>query len=264
MYDFFYKTFNLSYLLNSTKNGNWKPKNRPVVVFIHGIAVDHGTWRPVIDELEDTPSLAIDLLGFGDSRKPDWPKYNLKDHAKALRATVRRHAPGRKVIICGHSLGSLVGIEYVKLYPKNVERLILCSPPIYRTKDVKRLPIPDKTLSILGKRFLHAIETSVRFESMVNSYKLKPKNFVIDPENKVPLIRTATNSILDQNSFNDLLSLENTPIDIIYGTLDPVMVPRNFKLAQKKCTNIKITTVLAGHDIRGLFAKRIAKLIGKK
>ena len=55
------------------------------VVLLHGIGKSGKVWQPLIDELADEPFrlTVFDLLGFGDSPKPDWPLYDIDTHAQA-------------------------------------------------------------------------------------------------------------------------------------------------------------------------------------
>ena len=92
MYDKLHELFGLAYPLHAQVFGDWHDISRPVIVLIHGIGVNHNIWQDVLNQLGDQPVLAVDLLGFGQSRKPAWPDYTLTDHARALRKTIRHAA----------------------------------------------------------------------------------------------------------------------------------------------------------------------------
>ena len=260
MYDFLHKTLNIPYELSSVKFGDWSDSERPVVVLIHGIGVNHRIWSDTLAQLDDLPVLAVDLLGFGESRKPDWLQYSLADHAKALQKTIRRKAPNREVILCGHSLGSLVAIEYEKLFPRDVSGVVLCSPPIYQPEDMTKRPLKDALVKAAGKRFLRAFESAPQFLETINQYRIAQPNFKIANDGKISYLRSARNSILLQTSFADVLKLPDVPIAIVYGTLDAVMVPKNLKAIKRlrKSKNTTITTVVSGHEIRKRYATTIA------
>ena len=263
MYDFLHKTLKMPYELHSSKFGDWSDITKPVIVLVHGIGVNHRIWDGVIEKLDPAPILAVDLLGFGASRKPDWAHYSLADHAKALQKTIRRKAPGRKIIVCGHSLGSLVAIEYEKLHPRNVLGLVLCSPPIYHPEDIAKRPLREAIVKAAGKRFLAVLQSTPQLIDTINQYRMTQPHFYVSPDGATPYVRTAKNSILLQTSFADALQLPDIPLTIIYGTLDAVMVPKNLRNIERErnTSSTIIRTVIAGHEIRKRYTKTIVDVL---
>lgn len=254
------KFLNISYRLAYYKSGDWSDGGSDITVLLHGIGVNHHIWKDVIGQLDDRPVLTVDLIGFGASKKPDWISYDLNDHVKSLHKTLRKVARGRRLVLVGHSLGSLVAVRYAYIFPGSVERLVLCSPPIYQGKSLINLSA-ERIVRGIGKRFLAAIESSKGAAVVANQYKLQQKNFRIDPEYISPYSKTARNSILYQNTYSELLEMNDLPVDIIYGTLDTVMIADNFNRLARRNSNIKVKTVLSGHEIRKRYAKAVASLI---
>ena len=261
MYDALHQLLRLAYPLHTETFGNWSDTSQPVIVLVHGIGVNHRIWQRVINSLADYPVLAVDLLGFGDSRKPRWPDYSLNDHARALRKTLNRHIPGRRIVLCGHSLGSLIAIEYARIAPHRVERLILCSPPIYTPKDLRKQPLREAMVKLVGRSVLKALHSLPHMDKVVNQYRAIQKNFYVSPSSFSPYTKSARNSILLQTSLDDIIALPPLPIDIIYGTLDTVMVPAHFRTIQRRRSGVTQSTIVAGHEIRARYAKVIAQTI---
>jgi cis-3-alkyl-4-acyloxetan-2-one decarboxylase len=85
--------------------------------------------------------IVVDLLGFGDSPKPDWATYDARTQAQSLAKTLLGLGLTQRVVLVGHSMGSLVAVEFAKRYPALVKALVLCSPPLYNVdpRDDKRL-----------------------------------------------------------------------------------------------------------------------------
>lgn len=261
MYDQLHRLLNLPYRLHFTQHGDWSDISQPVLVLIHGIGVNQKIWDELISELGSRPILAVDLLGFGDSRAPEWPDYSLRDHARSLRRTIQREAWDRDLILCGHSLGTLVAIEYAKRYPGRTKRLILCSPPIYIPEDFKKRSLREALLKTIGKSFLKALKTTPQILKLVNQYSFIQENFEVTPKKLSSYSKTARNSILLQNSLQDAIKLpEKLPINMIYGTLDPVIIPANLKKIAK-LPNATISTVLAGHEMGKRYNRALIKLI---
>lgn len=83
----------------------------------------------LFDELVEHPDFAsfsvvtLDLIGFGDSDKPQDFSYDLKDQAEAIIKLL--HAKQiEKVSVIGHSLGGMLGTLLLKLAPEKIESLI--------------------------------------------------------------------------------------------------------------------------------------------
>lgn len=253
--------FDIPYTLAYYKFGDWSDSTKPILVLLHGIGVNHKVWRQLIKKLPNTPIIAVDLLGFGRSKKPKLVEYDLRDQAQALKKTLRKAAKGRELILCGHSLGSLVSIEFAKRYPGRVQRAILCSPPIYDLQKSDNFPSREAILEQVGRRFLSAIEASSgRRIAAANTYSMHQKNFRIDPKNISPYIKAARNSIMKQTAITDIIGLK-MPIDIVYGSLDTVMIPANFRRVKKDNPDIIISSVIAGHEMNTVYIKKLTKLI---
>ncbi|GLQ16456.1 haloalkane dehalogenase [Maritalea porphyrae] len=89
------------------------------VLFLHGNPTSSYLWRNIIPYVTDSyRAIAPDLIGMGDSDKPDIP-YTFADHAKYLDAFIA--ALGLKdVILVIHDWGSALGMRYARLNPGNV------------------------------------------------------------------------------------------------------------------------------------------------
>ena len=87
-------------------------KPKATILLIHGLGTSWRTWMPLEPYLpKDTRVIAIDMLGFGNSPKPDWKTYNVHDQAASIVATLRREFINSVDIIIGHSMGSLAAVE---------------------------------------------------------------------------------------------------------------------------------------------------------
>lgn len=244
-----------------------KPKKpRATILFIHGIGNNGDAWREVIDRLpKDVRVITIDLLGFGRSPRPKWTTYNAKTQANAVLATYLKLRLTSQVIIVGHSLGSLVAIEIAKRYPLLVDSLILCSPPLYDNQDPKSalLPKSDRLLRKLYQSAQQRPENFVRMSAFAMKYKLVNKSFNVTAENVDSYMAALEAAILNQTSYEDAHHLK-VPTHIIRGTLDPFIVTRNLKRLTVVNKNITMSTVVAGHEVRGLFVPAIIKAINAR
>ncbi|MCC0176251.1 alpha/beta fold hydrolase [Waterburya agarophytonicola K14] len=114
-----------SYLRAKHNNSNFPS---PVIIFIHGFGASIEHWRhnlPVISRTYDI--YALDLLGFGASRKAD-VEYSATLWTEQLHDFWQTFI-GTPVILVGNSIGSLVCLNATATYPKMVAGLVMLSLP---------------------------------------------------------------------------------------------------------------------------------------
>lgn len=246
---------------------NHRPKNpRATILFIHGIGNSGAAWDKVIARLpSDVGVVSVDLLGFGKSPRPKWAVYNARSQARAVLATYLKLGITSRVIIVGHSLGSLVAVEITRRYPLLVNSLILCSPPLYDMSDRNNTLLP-KTDWILRRLYRSAKRRPgefVRLSTYATKYKLINNSFNVTSENIDSYMATLESTIINQTSYKDAYKLSK-PTEILQGSLDPFVVTRNLKQLSKVNQSIILTNVLAGHEIKGRFVSAIVEAINRR
>jgi pimeloyl-ACP methyl ester carboxylesterase len=98
----------------------------PAVVLVHGMVNSSRHWRAVAERLaEDYTVIAPDLLGHGDSAKPEGD-YSLGAHAAGIRDVLATLGVDRATMV-GHSLGGGVAMQFFYQFPERCERLVLIS-----------------------------------------------------------------------------------------------------------------------------------------
>src|SRR3954453_22998720 len=98
----------------------------PAVLFIHGLTNSSRSWARLFETLNiDHRILAPDLHGHGASAKP-MGDYSLSGHAATLRDLLDRLGIDQ-VTLVGHSLGGGIALQFCRLFPHRVSRLVLIS-----------------------------------------------------------------------------------------------------------------------------------------
>ena len=100
------------------------PKNPPIFL-IHGWMSHRGVWKQTIPALEKKYyCIAIDLLGFGNSDKPDTGDYSIQMQGRRILAIA--DALGyKKFSLIGHSMGGQIAMCIAAmLAPERVEKLV--------------------------------------------------------------------------------------------------------------------------------------------
>lgn len=104
------------------------------VVLIHGVGMEHGVWKPQIEELaRDHLVIAFDMLGHGLSRTPG-ENVKLANYATQV-AELLDHLKLPRANIVGHSMGALVALEFALTYPNRTLRVAALNAVFMRTPE---------------------------------------------------------------------------------------------------------------------------------
>jgi pimeloyl-ACP methyl ester carboxylesterase len=258
-----HKWLRVPYTLHVTVDRKVK-KPRATVVFLHGIGLSAHAWNEVIDKLpDDIRVITVDLLGFGQSPKPHWPIYSVRLQARMIIATFLRLRIRGPVILVGHSLGALVSVEIAKRYPMLVQSMVLCSPPFYKQDALTKRLIPhaENVLKDIYKAIHKNPEQFVKISQLAAKYGLVNKSFNLTNDDVHSYIGALEASIINQTSLRDAVKLTRIPMQIIYGALDTVVIGKNLKYIARHNPNATLTTVMAGHEVRGLYVPVVVKAV---
>ena len=239
-------------------------KATATLVFLHGIGNSGKTWDEVSAELPDDVNVVIiDLLGFGDSPRPGWAVYDAKTQARSVAKTLLSLGLFTKIILVGHSMGSLVAVEFARRYPAMVSSLVLCSPPLYNLDkaDDRRLFFErDVQLRRLYEAAIEKPENILTITRLAKKAKLLNPAFDIDALSIDTYVAALKANIINQTTAHDIVRLKQ-PVDIVYGTLDPFVVGDNLEAVAAHGEAIRITKFIAGHEIMGRYVKKVLQVI---
>ena len=164
--------------------------------------------------------LAFDLLGAGKSSKSDDLDYNYDEQLTALNNSLDIAEVNTPIILVGHSMGTFIVTRYASIYPDNIKRLVLISPPVYTKEDIEH-PAFKKGIKLFEDAVSVKDHDIVKEKSFQNSMN----NIVMDKENYAVLEKI------------------DIPTDLIYGELDRFIATYNLPRITKanRCLNL-ITT----------------------
>lgn len=80
----------------------------PVIVMVHGFRGDHHGLEPVVAQLPGIRMISPDLPGFGDSEPLNGVRHDVEGYSRWLAAFVLELELSGRVVILGHSFGSIV------------------------------------------------------------------------------------------------------------------------------------------------------------
>ncbi len=246
---FLHKTLRLPYKMHIELDKN--RDKQTTIVFVHGLGSSAKMWQDITPEIKNARVISVDLLGFGNSVKQDWMKYNVTQQAASLRHTLYKLGCNENIILVGHSLGALVAIEYARKYSFSVDRIVLCSPPLYTSTQER-----DK-MYIKFYQFLRSRPSTVLRSSR---YLRLNKGMKIDEQTLPAYIKSLESGIENQDSYIRLQKLK-IPVDIMYGRLDILLISKNLKTVASHNKNITLHSVAAGHEVLGLYQSKLLKLL---
>ena len=117
------------------RTNEFKPANI-TLVFVHGLSGSSSAWFPYEKIFEGKYNiLTFDIRGHGLSKKfPNYSDYEIKHFASDLHALVL-HLNISKFVLISHSFATLIALEYIKLFGKDVLANILLSPVVNLNKN---------------------------------------------------------------------------------------------------------------------------------
>jgi pimeloyl-ACP methyl ester carboxylesterase len=98
-----------------------QPSGKPTIVFVHGFALDMGTFyfqRQVLAERGDQRLVFYDQPGHGRSGKLKSGDYDIEALGKSLAAVLNAAVPDGHIILVGHSMGGMTIMAFAEQYPE--------------------------------------------------------------------------------------------------------------------------------------------------
>lgn len=109
----------------------WHERGKPrgeTVIFLHGSWHDSTQWQATMQRLAPHyHCLALDLLGFGESRREGKTPYSVALQVEALHSLLSALRI-RRCRLVAHSLGAWVAGQYALTYPDQVQSLTVLAP----------------------------------------------------------------------------------------------------------------------------------------
>ncbi|GIE96059.1 alpha/beta fold hydrolase [Paractinoplanes rishiriensis] len=97
------------------------PTGEPTIVFVHGFALDMGTFyfqRKEFAERADHRLVFYDQPGHGRSSKLKSGNYDIAGLGKSLAAVLDATVPEGRIILVGHSMGGMTIMAFAEQYPE--------------------------------------------------------------------------------------------------------------------------------------------------
>lgn len=260
---FWHRKLGRPYRLHVERYGRDKKTQKPIIIFVHGLAASGKDWEDFIPLLSPHfECITIDLLGFGQSPKPTWSTYDMNAHMSSLQHTLNKLRLGKDITLVGHSLGSLLVSRYASENSAHIQRVLLLSPPVYPNIEDISGRFAKRLTGVLLKtyKFLRS-NPRITPESFAKISKIipLPRGVILNPETWQPFMLTLQHCIEEQTILEDVMTL-SMPIDVFYGSLDQVLVSANVELLGQN-EHVTLHSYIGNHDLTKRYAKAVLKVL---
>jgi pimeloyl-ACP methyl ester carboxylesterase len=228
--------------------------NAPVMLLLHGISSSLDYFGPSIPLLARSfRVLGLDLLGFGESDKPQAIPYTLRLYADLIHEFLGKTgaAEGGAVYATGHSMGGKYLLATALLYPGAFTKMVLSN-----TDGFIVLPSFARALSLFGVRHV--------LKPLVTGERVAAKMLDVAIHNRQAIESDTWRRVLDiardREAFETVMSLNRNmfkldlkrtglrarltelkqPVLIIWGDRDKYLSPRFAHVAKRELPNAKL------------------------
>ena len=229
------------------------------VLMIHGLAASLHDWDFLSPELVKAgfAAYALDLLGHGDSSKPESRIYKMEWLMNHFVAWLEELHLSEPAVLIGHSLGGYLALEYARLFPEQTRALVLVDPfysqqqlppwlrLIYQYPGVSgfiahktpewllRYVIDLSSLSIgHGAGCLYTLQAEVRQQTALDYMRTAPGVYGI---------------LKDKLDLTPGLPIIVSPTLVVWGERDHTLAPASFARLVKMLPHASGKSVRAGH-----------------
>jgi pimeloyl-ACP methyl ester carboxylesterase len=230
------------------------------VILIHGLAASLHDWDDLVPELarHGYAAYALDLLGHGESAKPDSRAYDMDWVFDHLSAWIDSLGLDQPPVLIGHSLGGYLALDYARRFSARTRGLVLVDP-FYRLGQLPALlrlsyrhpsinmTVVERTPEWLFRIIIDATSLSMGHSSG-GAHNL-PEHIraqtALDYKRTAPGVYNLPNTSPDLTPY---LAEITAPTLVVWGTRDSTLAPASFKELVSALPNVVGTKLfVAGH-----------------
>lgn len=225
---------------------------RKTIILIHGYNSSCLVWKTVAPLFAEKgfEVIAVDLIGFGFSQKPDWFEYSIDSQARMLIRFMNRIGLGKAIVI-GSSYGGAVAASMALDYPERIEKLILVSP-VCNNKPLSHPLMRMARVPVLAEVISALLVDSRSFIKWRMKNALSPSNYGLISKERIEMLRMpirakdsqsaliATARRWDANRIQEDAHLISQPTLILWGEDDKVIDISNARRLYEDILNSRL------------------------
>lgn len=234
--------------INYETCGDGKP-----IVYVHGNFASHHWFDEVMD-INGFKTYALDLPNFGDSDRIE--KISIDTYAEYLWKFIRTLKIKNPILI-GHSLGGAVALKCAIDHSKELSALMLVDPA-----PANGLKTPEQNYPILEslKRRADLLERSLM--GIMPTKRGAAKHLTKEALKMKPEAFTENAKALEKYDYSGGLSDLELPVNILFGTLDPIVPRVALEDMAKRIPNAKLKIIEGvGHSLMIEDTKKFKEIV---
>ena len=225
-------------------------QNRPLVL-LHAFPLDHNVWRPQAQELsKEYWVITPDFRGHGQSEATDEP-YSMDLLASDVKDLLE-NLGAKNIVLGGISMGGYVAFAYRRLFPEDIQALILADTkaeadtPQARTGRMEMVDLVlKKGVTSFADRMLPRLFSKQVLEA--NAAIVKEARRTIEAMSPVGIVG-GLKGLADRSDSTPLLDEIRVPTLVIVGEKDELTTVDDAKRMANKIVGSKLVIVPnAGH-----------------
>ena len=253
---------------NYTQHGEGAP-----VILIHGLAASLHDWDILAPDLAEAgyAAYALDLLGHGESAKPQARTYRIEWMIEHLEHWIDSLNLSQPLVLVSHSLGGYLSLAYAQRHPERTRAQVLVDPfysvdqlpsllrltyrkPVVRTAVIEHTPewlfrvLVDMSSISLGRSggSLYSLSEEVRAQTALDYKRTAPGAFSL-PGNCPDLTPS--------------LSQVEIPTLVVWGEHDQTLAPKSFEKLVRALPQATSHTFPGGHVPHQVYPERFNRLM---
>ena len=227
----------------------------PVIIFLHGISGNKEIWIPQLKLFsKQFRAISWDARGYGQT-EPIKESFDFGHFARDLYV-MTQHLNLDKIILCGHSMGGRIALDFSERYPKIVHSLILANTFFGYDESFTKV----ERLGFLKKRQKLLKDNGLTLRQF--GEKIIPQ--MIGPHTSVPVknkilqtmltlnVESYLNTVESMVMYEKVCDLEsiNVPTLIITGSNDTIIPPAISTRMNKRIRNSTLLVIKeTGHFV---------------
>lgn len=235
---------------NTTLHISDSQKGEKVILLLHGYLETLNVWEKIQKELSKSYRvISIDLPGHGLSGTH--PESNtLSFSANEVHKLFSKQGIDKASII-GHSMGGYIAVEFLKLFPKSVESIVLINSTPYPDSDEKKLERAREielikagklqNISSLSIPNMFAKDNQLKFSESID--EIIENAQIHESEGIISSIR----GMMQRENNLEVLQKSSVPTMLIMGTQDVYIVQEKARKLIEELPNSVNHIIEGGH-----------------
>ena len=223
--------------------------NGEPLLLIHGFGANKDNFTRIAKQLGDYHLIIPDLLGFGESSKPQQADYRVDAQAQRLHELMQAKGVASNIHVGGNSMGGGISVAYAAMYPNSVKSLWLLDSGGFWSAGFPKDRFSDG--SIESSPLL--VETNEDYFALYNLVMYKPpyipktvqavfaQSNIANRELHAKILKQITEDNVEARA--KVIAQHHIPTLIVWGAEDKIIKPETATVMTKLMPQAQVITM---------------------